>query len=536
MLPPSSVLPTVTCIGLIFLASLATAAKKPNILIAISDDQSFPHASAYGCKWVNTPGFDQVAHQGILFSNAYTPNAKCSPSRACILTGRNSWQLEEAANHVFFFQDKFITFFEALDKNTHYAVGVTGKGLSPVMLTPNRRPTGKRWDKHKLKHRLPAISPLDYAANFEHFLNEKPQDQPFCFWYGSTEPHRKYQYQIGLEKGGKKLADIDQVPAYWPDNETVRTDMLDYAFEVEHFDSHLLRMLELLKTRGELDNTIIIVTSDNGMPFPRGKGTQYKLSNHLPLAIMWPNGIQSPGRTVTDYVSFIDLAPTLLELAGVTDPQATGMQPIQGQSLNPIFKSNQSGRIIKDRNHVLLGQERHDVGRPHDAGYPIRSIIIEGMLYIHNFKPDRWPYCNPETGYLNCDGSPTKTEVLNLRRNGHDLSFWQRCFGKRGAEELYDLRKDPDCLHNLLNNPEYASRAKQMKDRLFNALKKQNDPRMSGKGDIFDQYRYGRSDTSNTPNKYSNFYNRFIRGEATPMPTWVNPSDYEKSPVKESSH
>jgi N-sulfoglucosamine sulfohydrolase len=525
--------PSLVFVFMLLVATLATAAQKPNILFAISDDQSYPHASAYGCKWVKTPGFDRVADQGILFTNAYTPNAKCSPSRACILTGRNSWQLEEAANHVFFYQDKFVTCFEALAKNTDYVTGVTGKGLSPVMLTANRQPTGKRWDKQKLKKRIPAISNIDYAANFEQFLNAKPKGRPFCFWYGATEPHRKYKYKIGIEKGGKKLSDIDRVPSYWPDNEAVRTDMLDYAYEVEHFDSHLVRMLQLLDARGELDNTVVIVTSDNGMPFPRGKGTQYELSNHLPLAIMWPRGIKTPGRKVTDFVSFIDFAPTLLELAGVADPQAAGMQPIQGESLSPIFFSKKSGRVMKNRNHVLLGQERHDVGRPNDVGYPIRSIIIEGMLYIHNFKSDRWPYGNPETGYLNCDGGPTKTEVLNLRRSGKDKSYWQHCFGKRGTEELYDLRKDPDCVLNLIKNPEYATRASQMKDRLFEELKNQNDPRMSGNGDIFDQYRYGRSTTSNKPNRDADFYNRYLRGEINYTPPWVNATDFEKSPIKE---
>ncbi len=531
---PSSTSPRILCVFMLLITSLAAmAAPRPNILIAISDDQSYPHASAYGCKWVNTPGFDRVADQGILFTNAYTPNAKCSPSRACILTGRNSWQLEEAANHVFFFQDKFGTVFEALAKSTDYVVGTTGKGLSPVMTKPGRQPTGEQWDQQKLKKRIPAISNIDYAANFEQFLNAKPKDRPFCFWYGATEPHRKYQYRIGIEKGGKKLADIDRVPAHWPDNETVRTDMLDYAYEVEHFDSHLVRMLEMLDTRGELGNTVVIVTSDNGMPFPRGKGAQYELSNHLPLAIMWPRGVQQPGRTVTDFVSFIDFAPTLLELAGVTDPQAAGMQPIQGQSLTPIFFSHKAGRVTQNRNHVLLGQERHDVGRPNDVGYPIRSIIVEDMLYIHNFKPDRWPYCNPETGYLNCDGSPTKTEVLNLRRNGENKSFWQHCFAKRGTEELYNLRNDPDCVHNLIQNPEYATRASQMKHRLFEELKNQHDPRMSGKGDVFDQYRYGREATPGKANRDADFYNRYLRGEINYTPPWVNATDFEQSPVKE---
>ena len=97
---------------------------------------------------------------------------------------------------------------------------------------------------------------------------------PFCFWYGSTEPHRRYEFQSGVNKGNKKLSDIDQVPAFWPDNDVVRHDMLDYALEVEHFDSHLQRMLRELEKRGKLDfiSTLVVVTADNGMPFPESKG------------------------------------------------------------------------------------------------------------------------------------------------------------------------------------------------------------------------------------------------------------------------
>ena len=96
---------------------------------------------------------------------------------------------------------------------------------------------------------------------------------PFSFWYGAIEPHRRYEFQAGINKGGKQLSDVTEVPAFWPDNDSVRTDMLDYAYEIEHFDQHLEKMIKMLEDAGQLDNTIIIVTSDNGMPFPRIKGT-----------------------------------------------------------------------------------------------------------------------------------------------------------------------------------------------------------------------------------------------------------------------
>lgn len=496
--------------------------ERPNILFAISDDQSFPHAGAYGCSWVNTPAFDYVAENGLLFMNSYTPNAKSAPSRSSIVTGRNSWQLEEAGNHVCIFPDKFKSFCEILDEKTNYSVAYSGKGVEPVVVH-NRNLTGKSYNALKTETPGSGISSIDYAGNFKAFLNEKPENKPFFFWYGGFEPHRKYQYRIGIEKGGKSLENVDKVPYFWPDNEIVRTDMLDYAFEIDYFDKHLMEMISFLEETGELDNTIIIVTSDNGMPFPRCKGNSYEYSNHMPLAIMWPKGIKNPGRIIKDYISFIDFAPTILELAGIDDPVKAGMQPFQGKSLEPIFKSEKDGLVLSERDHVILGQERHDVGRPGDAGYPVRSLIKDSFMYIYNFKPNRWPACDPVTGYLNTDGSPTKTFILDINRNEGNPLYWVLNFGLRVQEELYDLKRDPECILNLAIYPEHANRMDAMKRQLFGELAIQGDPRVLGDGDVFDRYPYGGEDMRN-------FYERYMQGKISKSEAgWVNESDFENT-------
>jgi len=262
---------------------------RPNIFFAIMDDATFSHMGAYGCQWVKTPAFDRVSRDGILFSNAYTPNAKCAPSRASILTGRNSWQLEEAANHWCFFPQKFQTYAEVLVGNG-YHVGHTGKGWRPGVAGKidgkKRHLAGQPFSNKKTTPPTTGISNNDYTANFEEFLDANTDEQPFCFWYGSTEPHRRYEFGSGIEKGGKKITDIDTVYSFWPDTDTVRTDLLDYAFEIEYFDQHLEKMLDILVQRGELHNTLVVVTAENGMPFPRIKGQEYEFSNHLPLAVM----------------------------------------------------------------------------------------------------------------------------------------------------------------------------------------------------------------------------------------------------------
>ena len=501
-----------------------TAARPPNILFVIADDWG-PHAGAYGTRWVHTPNFDRVAREGVLFQNAYTPNAKCAPSRASILTGRNSWQLKAAANHLCYFPVEFKSWVEALAEHG-WTVGHTAKGWGPgVAVDANNRPrelTGRAYNARKLTPATTGIGNNDYAANFADFLAAAPADRPWAFWSGSLEPHRAYEFGSGLAKGGKRLADIDRVPAFWPDNATVRTDLLDYAYEVESFDAHLGRMLAALEQRGLLDHTLVIVTSDHGPPFPRGKGGAYEFSNHVPLAARWPAGIAGRGRIAADYVSFIDLAPTIVELAGLTWAQA-GLADSPGRSLTDIFRSERSGLINPARDRVLIGMERHDIGRPGDVGYPIRGIIKNRALYLENFEPSRWPACNPETGYLNVDGSPTKTFILDAHRADAADRFWALCFGRRPGVEYYDLTTDSDCVNNLATEAATAPARGALKAALYAELKAQGDPRMTGDGAIFDRYPHSSPE-------HVNFYDRYLRGEALKA-NWVNPGDFEKAPL-----
>ena len=169
---------------------------------------------------------------------------------------------------------------------------------------------------------------------------------------------------------------------------------------------------------------------------------------------------------------------------------------------------------------MLLGKERHDVGRPHDWGYPIRGIHKDEYLYLRNFEPDRWPAGNPETGYLNCDGSPTKTECLRARRNPATRRYWEWSFGKRPEEEFYNVKKDPECIRNLAAESAHREAKGRLEKQLTAELEQQGDPRMLGRGHVFDEYPYA-------DERQRNFYERFMRGEKIAA-GWVNPSDFEK--------
>lgn len=500
-----------------------SANSRPNILIAIADDWSYGDATIDGSTYVNTPAFDRVAQEGVRFDNMYTPNAKCAPSRSILLTGRQSWQLEQGGNHWSYFPEKFHTWFEALS-GMGYSAGVTGKGWAPgVALNADGEPrdmTGKRYDDIRWESPSKHISDIDYAANFGAFLDENEAsegEEPWVFWYGAQEPHRGFELNSGADRGGKTKDMIAKVPGYWPDSDEVRTDLLDYAYEVEHFDTHLERMIADLEARGELENTIIIVTSDHGKAFPRVKGQAYFASNRVPFAVRWPAGVEGKGRRVSEFVNFAEVAATVFDLIGLDSEDST-MQPLTGLSFANLLRSTDA--TAPERDSMVVGKERHDIGRPDDVGYPMRGLIKNGFLYIRNFEPTRWPAGDPITGYLNSDGGPTKTKVLDLRRKDQQKYFWDLNFGRRPAEELYDLAKDPDNVNNLAGESSQKDRLEGMRKELFAKLEKQGDPRMAGKGNLFDEYKY--ADT-----KHQDFYNRYIKGEKLTGMHWVSPTDFE---------
>lgn len=245
----------------------------------------------------------------------------------------------------------------------------------------------------------------------------------------------------------------------------------------------------------------------------------------MPLAMMWPAGIRNPGRVVEDMVSFVDLAPTFLEVAGIRYPDS-GMMSSPGKSLVNIFKSRKAGQVDLKREYVVIGKERHDFSRPNNQGYPIRGIVGKGYMYLYNYKIGLWPAGNPELGYLDVDGGATKTEILELFRSGKDRSYWDLSFGKRKTnEEFFDLVNDPDCLNNLADDERLTAVKARMKARLEETLTVQKDPRHLGNGDVFDNYGYSR-------NLAWNFYEKYMAGEESKANTgWVNDSDYEPEPL-----
>lgn len=483
---------------LLLATNIAQAAKRPNILLAISDDQSFPYAGAYGIKGLNTPAFDRVAREGVLFKNAFCASPGCSPSRAALLTGRHTWQIEQAGTHASSFPKEYTVYPDILE-GAGYHVGYTGKGWGPgnfKISGRERNPAGPAYQKRKMKSPR-GISNKDYAANFADFLKAKPQDAPFCFWFGGHESHRAYGKGLGL-KSGKKLADA-HVPGFLPDTPEIRSDILDYCFEVEWFDSHLGRMLKLLEARGELDNTIIVVTGDNGMPFPRAKANCYEYGIHVPLAVRWPKQVPG-GRTVDDLVGFVDFAPTFLEAAGLKLSNT-----LSGSSLLNVLTSKKSGQVDASRTRAYSARERHSSSRYANHTYPIRAMRTPKYLYIRNFRPNRWPAGAPRKfagngklgpphgGYHDIDACPSLTYLVENREAKGIAKYFHLAVDKRPLEELYDIANDPANLNNLAADPKHAALTKRLREEFLAYLKSTGDPRVVDGGEIYEKYkRYSR--------------------------------------------
>lgn len=471
--------------------------RPPNILFAISDDQSYPHASAYGAKWVNTPAFDRVAREGVLFINAFSASPGCSPSRAAILTGMNTWQIEDAGTHASAFPTKFQVYPDILEAEG-YHIGYTQKGWGPgnwkVSGRP-RNPAGVIYNQKKLDPPTNGIAANDYTANFADFLEKRPEGKPFYFWFGASEPHRDFEKGSGLKAG--KNPDEVEVPAFLPDTEEIRHDLLDYALEIEWFDQHLGQMIQLLEEAGELDNTIIIVTADNGMAFPRAKANLYEFGQHVPLAIRW--GDKVPGnRIVDDLVSLIDLFPTYLEAIGREFPQT--QYALEGKSLMNILLSDKEGLVDSMRQGVFSARERHSSSRWNNLTYPQRSLRSGQYLYIRNFKPERWPAGAPQKiedngtlgemhgAYHDIDACPTHDFLAENRDNPQVSPFFHLAVDKRPREEFFDIQKDPACLNNLADDPKFTEELRAHRRQLGGYLMETGDPRVSGKGDIYESY------------------------------------------------
>ncbi|NRB76780.1 MAG: sulfatase, partial [Verrucomicrobiales bacterium] len=506
----------------LFFTATLQADDRPNILFFFADDWG-RYASAYADPdqpslndVIDTPHLDRIANEGVLFHNAFVPVASCGPCRASLATGRYFWNcgsgafLNGKASNWEGHDNPFTTLPKFVDglRDSGYFVqrsrktfAFTQSRSTPAMKAYGQVPyeryglyVGTAANETERQQRHDEVVE-NSRREMERILVGTPEDQPFFFVFGSINVHRPYTPDSGKELWGIEPDSLKGlIPDFLPDTHDVRRDFSDYLGEVQAIDLMLGAMLEELEKAGELDNTLVILSGDHGIPgVPRGKTNCYDLATRVSLMARLPGTIPA-GRTVEDFVSVMDIGPTLLDLAGAKIPES-----MDGVSFRQQLTSDRSGWIDKSRDRVIIGRELHfHDARPGNLPYPMRAIRSKDFLYIHNFKPDRWPMGAPseiektmtpkdlyEMGlstvpsYRDLDGSLTKAWLMGNDADPVAKRSVTLTLGKRPAEELYDLHNDPDQLTNLVDNPEYADQLAELRAEVNQIMGESHDPRLT---------------------------------------------------------
>ncbi len=509
--------------------------QRPNILFCFADDWG-RYASIYATlekfpslnQIVKTPNIDRVAREGVLFRRAFVNAPSCTPSRSSLMSGRYFFNTGRGAILHTAEWDERIPSWPLLLRDAGYHIGESHKVWSPG--TPNDAPFGAGKYAYEKAGRLSNdfsenVTKLmgegqslaaargklldDVRGNFDSFLADRkagqPQ-QPWLYFFGSTTTHRRW-----IKGSGKKLWAIEpdslkgKLPPFLPDVPEVREDVADYLGEAQAWDAYIGVLLQRLEETGEAANTLVVVSGDHGMPgVTNGKCNLYDFGTGVALTMRWPNGIKGKARVIDDLVSIPDLAPTMLDVAGVTHPAGMNMR-----SLLNLMQSGKSGLIDKSREWVITGRERHVSQANNNLPYPQRALRTNDFLYIRNFKPERWPLGLPNllphlsndtnvpsqealesdtyAAFADMDASPTKAWLVAHRNDAQWKPFYERAFARRAGEELYDLKKDPYQMTNVAADVRYEKTRAKLAAQLMKTLTDAGDPRVMGDGMTFER-------------------------------------------------
>lgn len=409
---------------------------KPNIIVFIADDAGMDFG-AYGNQKIKTPNIDQLAAGGLLCENAFLTTSQCSPTRTSILSGQFAHTIGTEDLHF------------PLDENTK---------LVPYYLQQEGYYTGLLMKQHLGKNGNRQFDFVKESSDneapdlFRQFLTSAGE-KPFFAWVAFHDPHKPYGGEGGAEKVHNPKDVI--VPPYMVDAKATREELALYYDEIHRMDRNIGAILQELEKRGIKDNTFIAFLSDNGMPFPRGKATLYDFGMKTPLIIQWPGKVDK-GVRYDKLVSVIDLAPTILDIAGIEKPAQ-----MYGRSIKPVF----TDQSVAGREYIFGERNWHDTDEH------MRAIRSDRYKLIINGYPE---LLFPITGDYFRSGA--WYDLLDMKKKGKLNRFQEAIFEfPRAQAEFYDLENDPYEVNNLIDDPKHIETAFQMSKILQQWEKETND-------------------------------------------------------------
>ncbi len=410
---------------------VAQATERPNFVFIIADDVSWNDVGCYGNQSVKTPNIDKLAKEGLCFDNAFLTASSCSPSRCSIVSGKYPHSNGAAELHTELPESE-IPFPLLLKKDGYYTAHAGKWHMGPAV----HRAFDIYTDKNGYNNGNGG------EANWVPFLKNRPKDKPFFFWLAAHDAHRPWGADtFQVRHDASKL----EVPVFFADTPETRQDMASYYNEIARFDSYVGKVRKELENQGVLNNTLIIVMADNGRPFPRCKTRVYDSGMKTPFIVFWPEGLKEKGTRTESLISAIDISSTILEIAGIEQPEE-----YQGVSFLPVIKSPKA----ETREFIFAEHNWHDY-----EAYE-RMVRTKDFLYLWNARSNL-SNCGP----ADSKNSATQHALDRLKAEGKLTPAQADVFVvPRPEEELFDLSLEKQQLLNVASVEKYQDKLRALRN------------------------------------------------------------------------
>ncbi len=454
--------------GLLVLAGSLCAAGKPNILFVLSDDQSVPDLGCYGNESLRTPHLDALAAEGMRMDFMFTTAPQCVPSRASLMTG-----MSPVAARITRFSsalpESIVTLPELLREQGGYYTGISRRyyhldGPKPKRMTPFLLDL---YERHGLQTFSERVDYLEMNGDrelapkvFNEFLDQVPEGKPWFMWVNFNDPHDTWEENAWSDRIDRETI---KVPGYLPDLPEVREDLARHFGEIDRLDEEYSWLVKILQERGLTENTVVIFMGDNGNSVIRGKGTLYDEGLRVPFMVRWPGKIE-PGSSSSHLLSGEDLAPTLLEIAGVKAPEQ-----MTGRSFLKLLL----GQTYEPRTHIFAERGPHGYApftpETKSNSYDLsRAVRSERYKLIYNCTP--WIEFAPCMDGLEDDEA--WAAIVKAHENGTLAERFVRMYftTPRPIYQLFDLENDPLEINNLSGQSAYDEVESELRKALMEKM------------------------------------------------------------------